>query len=118
MSEIRLRNISSEVESDAKKVAEMLKEKTITGAMEKLPGQFIKDQSAIRQLQKRNSELHKSIGVYYAKEDKIQKIIVGFLNILEDQQKNTKILINEVKRIKKEFYKKKRIEKPNSGLLF
>jgi hypothetical protein len=80
MAEIRLRDVNKDVMQKAVKVQQILHEKTVTGATERLYGRFLDDQETIRQLQRRNSELHAAIKKYYDKEDDAQHTIMQFIN--------------------------------------
>lgn len=107
MSEIRLRNVSKELMAKAEKCQSALRKKTITDTVETLFVRFFQDQESIRQLQQRNSQLHKAIQQYYNKENASRKIMQDFIRTGQIMAKDAKAFINGGKKLIKQFGKKK-----------
>jgi len=76
-------------------------EKTHSGCIEKLINDWQDYQNSIRDLQKRNSELHTAVGRYYNKEDMMKQVILDLIT-------NTNTTTREAKAMVKYFTRSQR----------
>lgn len=93
MAEIRLRDLKPDFIKKVEAIQKDLKEKTATGAIEKLVNSYASTQQWQKQLSNRNSELHKKLTYYYSLEGRMKQQIEQYLRDLNIQIRNVKPLL-------------------------
>lgn len=103
--EIRLRQVPQATYQALEKIAAGMREKTLTAALEKLILQYPQDQESIKQLQQRNTDLHKAIQRYLDREELAGNIVRGMAIRLENMSKTAlqerKLLLNHYDKLSK-----------------
>lgn len=105
--EIRLREVPKEFMAKVQKIAVALGAKTTTQAIEKLVSRFESDQDTIKQLTRRNSELHAAINKYYDKEDTMLRHVKGASRLTSEAATMMNNYTRQIKAMEKNFGKKK-----------
>jgi hypothetical protein len=100
MAEIRLRDVKPDFLKKLEIIQKDLKEKTATGAIERLVEGYANNQSFIKQLSQRNTDLHKRLTRYYQLEESMKDQLGDHLVALQTG-------IHETKQLMKSFGKKK-----------
>jgi hypothetical protein len=91
MAEIRLRDVSPDFLKKLDVIQKDLKEKTATGAIEKLIEGYANTQSHIKQLSQRNTELHRRLQHYFdieeSMKDNVKDLIFGMQSRVVEAKK-------------------------------
>lgn len=78
--EIRLRNVPDSFFKELQAIAPLVKETTIPGIVKKLISNYRMDQDLIKQVQKRNDQLHEALEAFQANESATIGLIKGFIS--------------------------------------
>lgn len=98
MAEIRLRDVKPDFIKKLEIIQKDLKEKTATGAIERLVEGYANTQSFIKQLSQRNTDLHKRLQHYYDCEEIMKDNIQDFLSDLVRTSNQVKPLLKGLTR--------------------
>lgn len=106
--EIRIRDASPELMKKVQTIRLHFREKQIPQAVIKLINSWQSDQAAIKQLQQRNTELHREINRYFSKETQMRDVIEGFATSAKSHRYDIDKVIQQCNRSAKLFTAKKR----------
>lgn len=106
MAELRIRNLSKDLQAKIKLMEKEFKTPESSKAIAKLIDKYFEDQKMIKLLQDRNTNLHRSIKKYYDKEEMALKNIVGMTHGCEQAARMIADFGKRFRGMQKQFTKK------------
>jgi hypothetical protein len=107
--EIRLRYVAPDVIKEFSQIAAMLRTNTVPATVLKLIARYREDQTSIRELQARNSELHRGIARYVEREAEMKELVSQFI---QGTGKFNKMILAAAAEVLKKFSKSGAKRKP------